>query len=112
MVQTSLDKEGKVEKLLITPTPNASAKAPVSMSKLGLKQLNPDRDINFKGKATTMSNIGVANGRSPFRTPPSLSYRVDKVFDLLIYSSLQPSIGYWITIVYFLKNYNLNVPFP
>lgn len=86
MVQTSLDKEGKVEKLL-------SAKAPASMSKLGLRQLNPDRDVNFNGKATTMSNTGVANGRSPFRTPPSLSYRVDKVANLLIYSSLQPSIG-------------------
>lgn len=93
MVQTSLDKDSKVEKLLAKPTRNASAKAPVSMSKLGFKKLDPDQDVDFNSNATTVSNSGVADGRSPFRTPPSLSYRVNKVIYLLVYWSLQSFIG-------------------
>ncbi|CAJ2669775.1 unnamed protein product [Trifolium pratense] len=77
--KTSLDKGAKVEELLIKPTPSASAKAPLSLSKLGLKKLNPDRDVDFNGNPTTLSNSSVFGGRNPFRTPPSLSCRVDKL---------------------------------
>ncbi|WJX75871.1 DNA helicase [Trifolium repens] len=77
--KTSLDKGAKVEQLLITPTPSASAKAPLSLSKLGLKKLNPDRDVDFNCNPTTLSNSSVSADRNPFRTPPSLSCRVDKL---------------------------------
>ncbi|KAK2360181.1 DNA replication helicase [Trifolium repens] len=77
--KTSLDKGAKVEELLITPTPSASAKAPLSLSKLGLKKLNPDRDVDFNCNPTTLSNSSVSADRNPFRTPPSLSCRVDKL---------------------------------
>ncbi|WJX81359.1 DNA helicase [Trifolium repens] len=77
--KTSLDKGAKVEELLITPTPSASAKAPLSLSKLGLKKLNPDRDVDFNCNPTTLSNSSVSGERNPFRTPPSLSCRVDKL---------------------------------
>lgn len=94
MIQTSLNKGGKVEELLITPTPTASAKAPLSLSKLGLKKLNRDRDVGVNGNSTTLSNSsGVAGERNPFRTPPSMSCRLDKVIYLLVYLSLQPAIG-------------------
>jgi DNA replication ATP-dependent helicase Dna2 len=93
VIQTSLDKGAKVEELLITPTPSASAKAPLSLSKLGLKKLNPDRDVDFNCNPTTLSNSSVSGERNPFRTPPSLSCRVDKVIYFLVCWSLQPSIG-------------------
>nr|XP_004516062.1 uncharacterized protein LOC101506617 [Cicer arietinum] len=77
--KTSLDKGDKVEELLVSPTPNASAKAPLSKSKLRLKKLNSDRVVDFNGNPTTLSNSGMAGGRNPFRTPPSLSCRLDKL---------------------------------
>ncbi|XP_024627209.1 DNA replication ATP-dependent helicase/nuclease JHS1 isoform X2 [Medicago truncatula] len=73
--KTSLDKGDKADELLITSTPNASTKAPLSLSKLGLKKLNPDRGVDCNGNPTTLSNSSVAVGRNPFRTPPSLSCR-------------------------------------
>ncbi|KAL5057456.1 hypothetical protein RYX36_029060 [Vicia faba] len=78
--KTSLGKGDKVEELLITPTPTASAKAPLSLSKLGLKKLNRDRNVGVNGNPTTVSNSsGVAGERNPFRTPPSMSCRLDKL---------------------------------
>lgn len=82
MVQTSLDKDGKVGKLLTSP--KVSTRALVSMSKLGLKRINPDRDLDSNVNATTVSSSGVAGGQSPFRTPPSLSYWSDKVIYLIL----------------------------
>ncbi|KAK7350768.1 hypothetical protein VNO77_09705 [Canavalia gladiata] len=61
-MQTSLDNDGK-----------ASAKALLPVSKLGLKRVNHDRDVDVN---PNKSNSG---GQSPFRTPPSLSYCPDKV---------------------------------
>ncbi|CAI8612315.1 unnamed protein product [Vicia faba] len=78
--KTSLGKGDKVEELLITPTLTASAKAPLSLSKLGLKKLNRDRNVGVNGNPTTVSNSsGVAGERNPFRTPPSMSCRLDKL---------------------------------
>ncbi|KAJ1388065.1 P-loop containing nucleoside triphosphate hydrolase, partial [Sesbania bispinosa] len=79
--KNSLDKDGKVEKLLTntSPTPNPSAKALVPVSKLGLKRINPDQNVEFNVNATTVSNSAVPGGQSPFRTPPSLSYCQDKL---------------------------------
>lgn len=88
MIQTSLDKGDKAEELLITSTPNESTKAPLSLSKLGLKKLNPNRGVDCNGNPTTLSNSSVAGGRNPFRTPPSLSCR--EVIYLVVYWSLQP----------------------
>lgn len=94
MIQTSLDKGDKVEELLTTPTPTASAKAPLSLSKLGLKRFNRERDVVVNGNQTTVSNSsGVAGERNPFRTPPSMSCRLDKVIYVLVYRSLQPVNG-------------------
>ncbi|CAL0302859.1 unnamed protein product [Lupinus luteus] len=76
----SLDKDGKVEKLFTSPPPKASSKALVSMSKLGLKRINPDRDVDSNISAGAVSNSGASRGESPFRTPPSLSYCSDKEF--------------------------------
>lgn len=90
MIQTSLDKGDKVEELLVSPTPNASAKAPLSKSKLRLKKLNSDRVVDFNGNPTTLSNSGMAGGRNPFRTPPSLSCRLDKVINPLVYLLVLP----------------------
>ncbi|OIW07361.1 hypothetical protein TanjilG_10196 [Lupinus angustifolius] len=75
----SLDKDGKVEKLFTSPTPKASAKSLVSMSKLGLKRINPDRDVDSNISAGAVSNSEASSGESPFRTPPSLSYCSDKL---------------------------------
>lgn len=70
---------GKLDKLLASPIPNTAERSMISKNKTGLKRINPDRDMGINVKATTMSNSGVACERSPFRTPPSLSYCPDKV---------------------------------
>ena len=80
-MQTSLDKDGKVEKLLTSPTPKDSAKALASLNKVGLKRINQDQGVDFNASATTVSYSGVA--QSPFRTPPSLSHCPDKVIRFL-----------------------------
>ncbi|MED6121097.1 hypothetical protein PIB30_027033 [Stylosanthes scabra] len=77
--KTFLDKDDKVGELLTSPTPEASAKVLPSMSKLGLKRINPEQSVDFDTNPTTLSYSGLASGQSPFRTPPSLSHCPDKV---------------------------------
>ncbi|KAK7256275.1 hypothetical protein RIF29_29716 [Crotalaria pallida] len=77
--KASLDKDGKVEKLFTSPTPQLSAKGLLSMSKLRLKRINPDHDVDSDINVTTVRNSLVSRGQSPFRTPPSLSYCSDKM---------------------------------
>ncbi|KAE9617923.1 hypothetical protein Lalb_Chr03g0040701 [Lupinus albus] len=77
--KASIDKDGKADKLFTSPTPKASAKAVVSMSKLGLKRINLDCDVDSNISAGAVSNSGASSGESPFRTPPSLSYCSDKL---------------------------------
>ncbi|RYR04969.1 hypothetical protein Ahy_B06g084783 isoform B [Arachis hypogaea] len=76
---TFRDKDDKVDELLTSPTPKASAKALPSMSKLGLKRINPEQSVDFDTNPTTLSYTGVSSRQSPFRTPPSLSHCPDKV---------------------------------
>ncbi|XP_025658786.1 DNA replication ATP-dependent helicase/nuclease JHS1 [Arachis hypogaea] len=77
--KTFRDKDDKVDELLTSPTPKASAKALPSMSKLGLKRINPEQSVDFDTNPTTLSYTGVSSRQSPFRTPPSLSHCPDKV---------------------------------
>ncbi|MED6209254.1 hypothetical protein PIB30_053003 [Stylosanthes scabra] len=77
--KTFLDKEDKVDELLTSPTPKASAKVLPSMSKLGMKRINPEQSVDFDTNPTTLSYSGLASGQSPFRTPPSLSHCPDKM---------------------------------
>lgn len=83
------DKDGRVEKLLTnTSIPNGSAKPLVPMSKLGPQRINPGRDVEFSVNSTAVSSSGVSGDKSPFRTPPSLSFRQDKVTYFIFYWSL------------------------
>lgn len=76
MVQTSLTKGGKFEKLLTSPATKAAERSTVSKNGKHLKRLNPDQD----GSSTSVNNFDISIGQSPFRTPPSFSYCSDKVF--------------------------------
>lgn len=78
-VQTSPGTAGKVEKWLSSPTKKAAEKSLVSTNRVGLKRVNPNRDMDLYGNESQLTSTGVASRQSPFRTPPSLSYCHDKV---------------------------------
>ncbi|XLR54156.1 hypothetical protein S83_004828 [Arachis hypogaea] len=54
-VKNFRDKDDKVDELLTSPTPKASAKALPSMSELGLKRINPEQSVNFDTNPITLS---------------------------------------------------------
>ncbi|XLT83327.1 hypothetical protein HN873_005080, partial [Arachis hypogaea] len=54
-LQNFRDKDDKVDELLTSPTPKASAKALPSMSELGLKRINPEQSVNFDTNPITLS---------------------------------------------------------
>ncbi|XP_059451094.1 DNA replication ATP-dependent helicase/nuclease JHS1 isoform X1 [Corylus avellana] len=70
---------GKVEKWLSSPSKKADEKSLVSTNRVGLKRVNPDRDMDLYGNENELTSTGVASRQSPFRTPPSLSYCHDKI---------------------------------
>lgn len=78
-VQISPGTAGKVEKWLSSPSKKADEKSLVSTNRVGLKRVNPDRDMDLYGNENELTSTGVASRQSPFRTPPSLSYCHDKV---------------------------------
>ncbi|KAI4353108.1 hypothetical protein L6164_002081 [Bauhinia variegata] len=77
--KASLGKDGRDEKLHGLSIPKVVERSQLSMSKIGLKRINPDQGTDCNGNATTVINSAEAGGQSPFRTPPSLSYCHDKV---------------------------------
>ncbi|RYR73137.1 hypothetical protein Ahy_A02g007467 [Arachis hypogaea] len=59
---TFWDKDDKVDELLTSPTPKTSAKALPSMSKLGLKRINPEQSVDFDTNPITLSYSEVVAG--------------------------------------------------
>ena len=78
-LQGSPIEAGKVEKWLSSPTVKTSERSLVSTNRFGLKRVNPDEEMDSNKASMNVINSIVATRQSPFRTPPSLSYSLDKV---------------------------------
>ncbi|KAF8030733.1 hypothetical protein BT93_D0041 [Corymbia citriodora subsp. variegata] len=62
---------------LSSPFKKASGRSCCANS-LGVKGVNPDKSTDHEGKSSEVITTQVASQRSPFQTPPSLSYCHDK----------------------------------
>ncbi|GMY22919.1 DNA replication ATP-dependent helicase/nuclease JHS1 isoform X2 [Fagus crenata] len=58
-------KAGKVETWLSSPTQKAAERSLVSTNRVGLKQVNPDQDMNLCGNESELTSTGVASRQSP-----------------------------------------------
>ncbi|XLR53934.1 hypothetical protein S83_004606, partial [Arachis hypogaea] len=68
------DKDDKVDELLTSPTPKASAKALPLMSKLGLKRINPEQSVDFDTNPITLGSSPILKRAGLTEDNPSIDF--------------------------------------
>ncbi|XP_030549255.2 DNA replication ATP-dependent helicase/nuclease JHS1 isoform X3 [Rhodamnia argentea] len=76
-IKSTREAAGSDGMCLSSPFKKASARSCCANS-LGVKRVNPDKNMDHEGKSSEVLTTQVASQQSPFQTPPSLSYCQDK----------------------------------